>query len=306
MVEKFGLRYVGVSCGKLRRYLSWQNVKDAFKVPVGIWQAWKELRRFRPQVVFSKGGFVSVPVNIAAALLRIPVVVHESDLRPGLANKISFRFARRICLSFDESVKFLSGGLQKKVVVTGNPVRKELEEGDAEKGKKMLGFDRFRPIVLVMGGSSGAIQINNLVRDNLEELVKRYQIVHVVGKGNLEMGLHHKGYKQFEFLGKELFDVYAAAALVVSRAGANSLAEIGSLGKKAIIIPLSAEVSRGDQIDNAQIYAKNFGWSVLSGEIKNEDFVKALDLAIEHEINPDAKVKNGRKEIVNLILQLAK
>lgn len=301
MVKKLGVRYKGIYCGKLRRYFSFENFVDAFKVPVGIWQAFWILKRFQPDKVFSKGGFVSVPVVVAASLLKIPIILHESDTEPGLANLFCARYAKKICVSFEESRPFFKK-YSKKVVFTGTPVREWLKNGSAENGRKFTGLNKFRPIVLVMGGSLGARQINDLVRDSLNELLKKFQIVHIRGRGNLDIGIHKKGYVQYEYLDEQMKDVYVMSEIVVSRGGANSLAEIAMLGKKAVIIPLGEEASRGDQIQNAEVYSKNYGWEVLTGEIGRERFIESILKASLGHFEA-RKFVNGTKKIVNLILK---
>lgn len=301
LINKIGVRYVGISSGKLRRYLSFENFKDLFKVPIGYFEAKKALKKFEPDVVFSKGGYVSVPVVVAASRLKIPIIVHESDISPGLANKIGFRYADKICLSFEESRSYLKKSYEKKVVMTGNIVRTELAEGDKERGYKFTGFDRHRPVILIMGGSQGARQINELVRASLDELVKKFQIVHIVGKGNLDIGVHKKGYVQYEFLNEQLKDIYAISELVISRGGANSLSEFAFLKKKVLVIPLETGASRGEQVDNASYFVRNFGWSMISGEITREDFIKNIELVFNNGDNKEANFKNGLKSVINLL-----
>lgn len=302
MVQKVGVEYKGVATGKLRRYFSWQNFVDAFKIPVGILQARRILKKFRPEVVFSKGGFVSFPVVVAAKFLKIPVIIHESDMSPGLANRWSFKFAEKICMSFGETKKFLTDEQAKKSVLTGTPVRKEIMKGDANAGRKFTGMDHHRPIILVMGGSQGAQQINKLVRDNLPKLLKKFQVVHIAGRGNIDISIKKKGYKQYEFLNEQLRDVYAASELIISRAGANSLAEIAILRKKAVLIPLSTGASRGDQLENAKIYGQKYGWSVLYGNVSDEDFVRSVQMTFKNR-RPDETMENGTDKIVDLILK---
>lgn len=304
MIKKLGVRFEGVSCGKLRRYFSWENFKDFFRVPKGIYEAFKMLRKYNPELIFSKGGYVAVPVVVAAWILRIPVVAHESDVAPGLANKISFRVAKKICLSFEDTKKYLKKSWKKKAAVTGTPIRKSILKGDVDNGRKFCGFDSYRPVILAMGGSQGAMQINDLVKGALDELLKRYQVVHIVGKGNLDLGIHKKGYKQFEYIDKEIADVYAMSKLIISRAGANSLAEIGVLGKKAVIIPLGTAGSRGEQVMNAKTFSKKFPWSVLSGDIKVEDFVKAIELAFKNQKGKNLEMENGVEKIVKILFDL--
>lgn len=302
MIMNGGITYRGVLCGKLRRYFSLKNLVDGFKVPVGVLQAMRILRKFKPSVVFSKGGFVSVPVVVAARLLKIPVIVHESDLVPGLANKLLFKFADKICLSFEESKKHLRKYMA-KVEVTGNPVRKEILEGDKEVGYKFTGLDKHRPVILVMGGSQGARQINKLVRDGIDELLKRFQIVHIRGRGNLDIGLHRKGYAQYEYLNEQLKDVYAMSEMIVSRAGANSLFEIAYLKKKAVIIPLGESASRGEQVTNARIFASRFGWTVLTGEVSADNFIKSVEMTYQNKFNGKIDLKNVVEKVVGVILK---
>ncbi len=303
LIQKIGIRYEGVKCGKFRRYFSFQNFIDLFKLPVGIFEARKILKKFSPNVVFSKGGYVSVPTVIAAHMLKIPVIVHESDVSVGLANKICFRFADKICLSFEESFAYLSKKIVKKAIFTGMPIRENLTKGNKEDGYSFTGFDKYRPVILIMGGSQGANQINELVRASLDELIKKFQIVHITGKGNLDISVHKKGYVQYEFLDEKLKDIYAMCEMVISRGGANSLAELALLKKKVIIIPLGNNASRGEQSSNSRIFARKFGWSIINGNIHREDFINNILLTYKNELRSDVKFKNGLKDIVNLILK---
>lgn len=303
MVQKFGVKFAAVSSGKLRRYFSWENFVDAFRIPKGLVQALLILRKFKPHVIFAKGGFVCVPVVLAGWLRRVPVICHESDLKPGLANKICFRFAKKICLSFEESLQFLKPALRKKAVVTGNLVRKSVFNGKPEKGYEFTGFSETKPVLLVIGGSQGALEINNLVESSLPELLKKWQVAHVRGKGNIRIELKEKGYKQYEYLDEELADVYAVADVVVSRGGANSMAELASLKKKVVVIPLGRNASRGDQIDNARIFGREFGWAVLKEGSSKEGFIQAIELSMKTTVLP-GKIQNGTKEVADLILKV--
>jgi UDP-N-acetylglucosamine--N-acetylmuramyl-(pentapeptide) pyrophosphoryl-undecaprenol N-acetylglucosamine transferase len=314
------LEFEEVTVGKLRRYFSFQNFVDFFKVPVGIFQAVRIVRRFRPEVVFSKGGFVAVPVVVGAGILnlfrsrarRIPIVIHESDVVPGLANRISARFADLIFVSSERTKKFFGGRDasrpsrgRAKVEVVGNPIRAEVLKGTAERGMKLCGFHRFKPVILVMGGSLGAKQVNDLVWNGLDDLLKKFQVVHIVGKGNLDMGLKKDGYKQFELLFEELKDVYAACDLVVSRGGANALAEIAALGKKAVIIPLGTESSRGDQIVNAKAASEEYGWQVLHGNVEVSQLLRAIDMASETSFGGEDVVhKKASKRVFQALFDL--
>jgi len=303
MLSDYGIEYKGVSCGKLRRYFSWENIKDAFKIPIGIIQAFFILRKFKANIIFSKGGFVSIPTVIAGFLLRIPTICHESDLKPGLANKICFTFSNKICLSFEESEQFVKQ--KNKLVITGTPIRKLIFSGDKEKAIEFTKLKGEKPILLVIGGSQGAMQINKLIDNNLNYLLEYFEIIHLRGPGNIEKSIHEDGYIAYDYLNNELADIYDLSDIVVSRGGANSLAELAALNKKVLIIPLGLSVSRGDQIDNAKIYSKKFNWKVLKDNFSDEDFVNSLNSMIKGE-NPNNVIKNGSKEIVSLIFKTAK
>ena len=271
----YGVPFQAISTGKLRRYFAWENFVDPFKVVAGVWEAWRALRAFKPDVVFSKGGFVSLPVVLAAAKLKIPVVLHEADVSPGLSNKMCAKFAKIICVSWGETMKAFPA---KKVLWTGMPVRREVSGGVREKGLEFLGFSGRKPVLLVMGGSLGAQSVNRLIWSVLPELVRVYDVVHVTGAQSAErdavpgsrplsrdgilgevmehaMQTPRTHYRAFPYLQAELFDVYACADVVVSRAGASALAELCVLGKPCVLIPLGASQSRGDQIVNAEVLA---------------------------------------------------
>lgn len=254
IIAEAGIPFHGISSGKLRRYFDLKNVKDPFKVVKGIWDAYRVLGRVKPDVVFSKGGFVTVPVVAAARLRGIPVIIHESDMTPGLANKISVPFAKRVCVTFPETVKHIKGN---KAICTGLPVRPELTAGRADKARMELDFVRTRPVLLVMGGSLGAKAINGAVREALPGLLKHFQIIHICGKNNLDPSLDStRGYKQYEFVSGGLADLMALADVVVSRAGATSIFEFLALRKPMLLIPLTRQASRGDQILNARSFAE--------------------------------------------------
>ncbi len=292
MIEEIDVPFVAISCGKLRRYFSWKNFSDFFKIPVGVLQACAVLLKFRPDVIFCKGGYVSFPVAVAGWILHIPVILHESDVSPGLANSLCARFASVICVSFEESKKYFKG---KKVVFTGNPVRKELMYANKEVGLEFLHFTPALPVVLIMGGSSGAEFINQLTWRNLEYLLPHYQIAHICGRGKVQdttkLLTHLKPehqkylsrYRAFEFLEHELKDVYAAADVIVSRAGAVSLAELDFFEKPVILIPLGKSASRGDQILNAEVFSMNHLCRVLfEGEFSDVEFMEDIQDLIKH------------------------
>ncbi|MCH9757315.1 MAG: undecaprenyldiphospho-muramoylpentapeptide beta-N-acetylglucosaminyltransferase [Gammaproteobacteria bacterium] len=247
--------YHAVRSGKLRRYFSWQNICDPFNLMIGIFQSACLLRRLKPKLVFSKGGFVALPVVVGAWLNRIPVIAHESDLSPGLANRLSFPFVSKICVTFDAGKDYFKK--QDKVLVTGTPIRPELFEGSREAGLKYCEFDGSKPCLLVIGGSQGAQVLNRCVREQLDVLCARFHVIHLCGKGKVdETLLGHSDYCQFEYATDSLPDFLAASDVILSRAGANSLYEILALAKPHVLVPLSRRYSRGDQIDNARYFQK--------------------------------------------------
>ena len=263
LIEDIDLPYYGISSGKLRRYFDPKNFTDPFRVLKGYFEAKKILKKLRPSVVFSKGGFVTVPVVIAARRLHIPVIIHESDITPGLANKLSIPSASRVCCNFPETIEHLPKG---KAVLTGSPIRQELFQGRRDQGLKLCGFQPDKPVLLIIGGSLGSVAINNAIRSNLDELLKTYQLIHLCGKGNLDQSLEgRKGYRQFEYVKDDLKHYFACADIIVSRAGANAICELLALRKPNILIPLGLNASRGDQILNAKSFEKQ-GYSYVLQE----------------------------------------
>ena len=263
LIEKIKVPYYQISSGKLRRYVDMENIKDIFRVLKGCFEARRRLKKLKPQVVFSKGGFVSVPVIVAAKTLGIPTFIHESDLTPGLANKISQRFATKIFTSFEETKEYFP---KDKTMVIGSPIRKEILSGSDIKGRKFLGFNDYLPILTIMGGSLGAKRINETVRGSLKALMTKYQIVHLCGKGNLDVTLKEvKGYKQYEYVNDELADILATTNIVVTRGGSNAIFEFLALKIPMLIIPLSKKQSRGDQIMNAKSF-EDRGYSLTLEE----------------------------------------
>lgn len=264
LIEAEGIPYHSIPTGKLRRYLSKDNFKDMLRVVQGVAEAKKQMKEIKPDLVFSKGGFVAVPVVLAAKANGVPVIIHESDITPGLANKIAMPWAKVICTTFPETLLHIS---KKKGVHTGSPIRKELFEGKKEKGLEKCGFDGTKPILLMMGGSLGAVKLNQCLRTELAQLLQKFDIIHLCGKGNLEKDLlHQKGYQQFEYVSAGLADLFAATDLIVSRAGSNSICEFLALKKPHLLIPLSKNASRGDQILNAASFAKQGFARVLPEE----------------------------------------
>lgn len=269
LIKKQGIEYFGISSGKLRRYFDVKNFTDPFRVMKGYSEAKKILKHIKPDVVFSKGGFVTVPVVYAAKKLHIPVIIHESDLTPGLANKLAIPNATYVCHNFPETANHLP---EEKSRLTGCPIRKELFEGDREKGLKFLGFQGNKPVLMIIGGSTGAKVINETVRESLDILTQRFDIVHLCGKDKLDTNYNDvAGYKQFEYISDELNDIFAASDVVISRAGANAICELLALCKPHLLIPLSANASRGDQILNAKSFKKQGFSEVLEEENMTKD-----------------------------------
>ena len=261
LVAPLGVRYFGVRPGKLRRYWSFDNVVDAFRVPLSVLQAFRVLGRIRPDVVFSKGGFVAFPVVVAAWIRGIPVVAHESDLSPGLANRLTLPLVASLCVNFD-----VTRAYAKRVIHTGTPVRRSLVAGSRERGLIAAGFSGDRPILAVVGGSLGAEHLNRVVREALAALTGVFDVLHVCGAGKIDPSyVGTAGYEQRDFVGEEWGDILAAAAVVVSRSGANSLYELLTLRKPNLLVPLPALASRGDQIENAR-YAESAGFSMVAAQ----------------------------------------
>lgn len=302
--------YHSVQSGKLRRYIDFKNLTDPFRVVAGIGQSVNLLRKLKPQIIFSKGGFVTVPVVLGGWLNRIPVIVHESDITPGLANKIATRFAKVICTTFPETVDHFANG---KAMYTGAPIRRELFLGKADRGRRLCGFVDDKPVILVMGGSLGAVAINNTIRALLGKLTRRFHIVHLCGKGNYDSILEdYPGYKQFEYMNEELPDILAMADIIVSRAGANSIFEFLALKKPALLIPLPLSSSRGDQILNARSFQGQGFSKVLEQESMTEDTL--YDHIVDLYHNKDKYIKamneggtnNGIEKVLELIRSHAK
>ena len=269
LIENAGIEYSGISSGKLRRYFDLKNFSDPFRVLKGCAEARRLIKKYRPDVVFSKGGFVSVPVVLAAKHYKIPTIIHESDMTPGLANKICIPSAAKVCCNFPETLAYLPND---KAVLTCSPIRKELLEGDRITGLNYSGLSASRPIILVIGGSLGSVAVNRAVRAVLPKILETYQVIHICGKGNLDEHLiGRNGYVQYEYVDAPLRHLFAAADLIISRAGANSICEILALKKPNILIPLSASASRGDQILNARSFEKQGFSKVLEEEQLTDD-----------------------------------
>ncbi len=305
LIKEQNIPYYGIDSGKLRRYFDWKNFSDPLRVIHGYAQAKKILSRLKPDVVFSKGGFVSVPVVRAASALHIRTIIHESDMTPGLANRLAIPAADKVCCSFPETLKYLPEG---KAVLSGSPIRQELLTGERGKALELLHWENSsKPTLLVIGGSQGSVAINNALRSDLDELLKEFRIIHLCGKGNLDPSLDgREGYVQFEYIQDELKDLFALADLVLSRAGANSICELLALRKPNLLIPLSAAASRGDQILNADSYKKQ-GYSMV---LKEEDLTPESLLSALRQLNADretyraAMEKSSQSSAIDIIMGL--
>lgn len=310
LMEEQGVPYYGISSGKLRRYFDPKNFSDPFKVIKGYRQSVKLLKQLAPDVVFSKGGFVSVPVVMAAKHCKIPAIIHESDLTPGLANKLAIPSATKVCCNFPETLQYLP---EDKAILTGSPLRKELLKGNANAAFSLCRFTERKPTILIIGGSSGSRAINTAIRNLLPELRKNYNIIHLCGKGNLDSSREGTpGYAQFEYANKELSDMFALADLVISRAGANAICELLALKKLHILIPLPAAASRGDQILNANSFrAQGFSYVLEEENLTNTTLLEAIETVFQKKDDYISAMNNNSSHnpvdtIVKLIMDAAK
>ena len=310
LIEPFGIPYHGISSGKLRRYFSMKNFSDPFRVLKGFGEANKLIRDLKPDVIFSKGGFVSVPVVLAGKKNKVPVVIHESDMTPGLANKLALPSAAKVCCNFPETLEHLPAD---KAVLTGSPIRQELLSGNKIAALDLCGFSADKPVILVIGGSLGSVVVNNAVRLALPDLLEQFHVIHLCGKGKLDASLNNvEGYAQFEYIKSELRDIFALADVVISRAGANAICELLALRKPNLLIPLSANASRGDQILNARSFERQ-GFSVV---IEEEELSKELLLESVRDLyaNRDtymsamrkSTLQNSIETITNIIEEVRK
>ncbi len=304
LISDFDIPYTGISTGKFRRYLDPKNFTDPFRVIKGFSEAKKYLKEYRPDVVFSKGGFVSVPVVRAAASLRIPCIIHESDMTPGLANKLCIPVATKVCCNFPETLQLLP---KDKAVLTGSPIRTELATGNKLAGLNLCGFTANKPVIMVIGGSLGAANVNKAIRDALPRLLHDFQVVHLCGKDKVDnLLLNTPGYKQFEYIKAELKDLFAMADIVISRAGANAICELLALKKPNILIPLPAASSRGDQILNAKSFESQ-GFSIVINEddlTTNFLMDKVHELYFTRQSYADTMSKSGQLDSITTIMNL--
>lgn len=310
LIEQFGIPYHGISSGKLRRYFSLKNFTDPFRIIKGLAEADKLIKTLKPDVIFSKGGFVSVPVVMAGKRRHVPTIIHESDMTPGLANKLSIPSATKVCCNFPETLEHLP---KDKAVLTGSPIRQELLRGNKIAALDFCGLTADKPVILIIGGSLGSVAVNNAVRAILPELLKDFQVIHLCGKGKVDESLKDlKGYVQFEYIQNELKDIFALTDIIISRAGANAICEIAALRKPNLLIPLSANASRGDQILNARSFERQ-GFSIVleEEELTNEKLLSSIHKLYNdrdtyiHAMSHSGQ-QNSIETIINLIENAAK
>lgn len=302
IIENAGIPYFPIESGKLRRYFDFKNFSDPLKVIKGISEAIKIIKKEKPNIIFSKGGFVSVPVVIAAKLNKVPVIAHECDMTPGLANKLSTPFCNKICVTFPETLKYIKNN---KGVLTGLPIREELFRGDREEGYRICNFKNKKEILFIIGGSLGSVVINNAVRAALPELLKDYNIIHICGKGNLDGTLENlEGYIQFEYVSEELKHLMKISDYFISRAGANTIFELLALKKPHILIPLSQKASRGDQILNANSFEKSkYSIVIKEEELNKEILIRKLSNLKNNKVEYIKNMENseGTKAVENIV-----
>lgn len=309
LIEPLGIAFHSIHAGKLRRYLDLKNLTDIFRILRGFSEALAVIAKIKPKVVFSKGGFVSSPVVWASWVYRIPVVIHESDITPGLANKLSIPFATKICYTFPETNKYLP---LKKGVLTGLPVRESLLRGDAVKGRQICGFNDNKPVLMVIGGSQGSEVLNNAIRSVLNQITDKFNLCHLCGKNGVDFGLDKiSGYKQFDYVNEDLPHLLALSDLVISRAGATTLFELLALKKPNLLIPLSKQASRGDQILNARSFEKQGFSKVLTEEELNpESLLNSINTLFDSKNKyisamNGSRINNGIQAILAILQELA-
>ena len=306
IVEKAGFEFFGIPSGKLRRYFSLRNISDIFKVLSGFFAARRVLKKEKPSLLFSKGGFVSVPPCAAAASLKIPVFTHESDFSPGLATRLNTRFAEKIFISYNETAAFFDSGLAAKICVAGNPIREEFSAADPAKGRAFLGLTGGERILLVLGGSLGSGEINTLVKACLGELTKYYTVVHQTG-GSLtdtqasggEAKEIAPGYKPYAYFMEELPHVIAAAELVLCRSGAGTIWECKSLKKPMVLLPLRGSGTRGDQVENARLFEKKGAAICFMPSAEENSTAELLRLVASLAEDPQRRKVMGEAEITD-------
>lgn len=304
LMADFDVPYYGIATGKFRRYFDIKNFTDPFRVLKGLSEARKIIKKIAPDVVFSKGGFVSVPVVRAAASLGIPCIIHESDMTPGLANKICIPVATKVCCNFPETLSNLPA---EKAILTGSPIRSELATGNRIAGLNLCGFTANKPVIMVVGGSLGAASVNKVVRQALPKLLENFQVVHICGREKIDnLLLNVQGYKQFEYLKSEMKDIFAMADVVISRAGANAICELLALKKPNLLIPLPAGSSRGDQILNAASFESQGFSMVIDEDILTDNLLadKVMELYCSRQSYIDTMEKSGQYNSILTIMNL--
>ncbi len=310
LIEDMRIPYHGISSGKLRRYFDVKNFSDPFRVIKGCGEASRLVKSLKPDVVFSKGGFVSVPVVLAAKKHKVPAIIHESDMSPGLANKLCIPSAVKICCNFPEAMEHLP---KDKAVLTGTPIRQELFQGDPLEAIRFTGLSANKPTILVVGGSTGSVKVNEAVRGCLDELLKTYQIIHLCGKDKVDPAFENRsGYVQYEYIKKELSSLLAFADIVISRAGANAICELQALAKPNVLIPLGSSASRGDQLLNAESFQKQgFSHVLLEENLTNATLLEAVREVYDHRSDyrktmEASRMSNSIDIIMDLIRDAAK
>lgn len=310
LIEDMRIPYHGISSGKLRRYFDVKNFSDPFRVIKGCGEASRLVKSLKPDVVFSKGGFVSVPVVLAAKKHKVPAIIHESDMSPGLANKLCIPSAVKICCNFPEAMEHLP---KDKAVLTGTPIRQELFQGDPLEAIRFTGLSANKPTILVVGGSTGSVKVNEAVRGCLDELLKTYQIIHLCGKDKVDPAFENRsGYVQYEYIKKELSSLLAFADIVISRAGANAICELQALAKPNVLIPLGSSASRGDQLLNAESFQKQgFSHVLLEENLTNATLLEAVREVYDHRSDyrktmEASRMSNSIDIIMDLIHDAAK
>ncbi len=304
LIEDCGVPYHGISSGKLRRYFDLKNFSDPFRVIKGYREACKLIKSINPDVVFSKGGFVSVPVVLAAHKNKVPVAIHESDMTPGLANKLAIPKATKVCCNFPETVKYLPEG---KALLTGSPIRSELFEGNKDEAMEFCKFTEARPTILIIGGSTGSVVVNEAVWSCLDTLLEDFNVIHICGNGKTNADyVGKKGYAQFDYVKKELSSLLALSDIVISRAGANAICELLALHKPNILIPLSAAASRGDQILNADSFGKSgYSYVIKEEELTTDTLLAAVkDVSNNKDKYIEAMKSSGQTDSIKIITDM--
>lgn len=304
LIEQFGIPYHGISSGKLRRYFSVQNFTDPFRVMKGFGEARNLIKLLKPDVIFSKGGFVTVPVVVAGKRCKVPTVIHESDMTPGLANKLCIPSASKVCCNFPETISLLP---ESKAVLTGSPIRQELLSGDRYKALEFTCLSEDKPVILIVGGSLGSMAVNQAVRQILPSLLSTFQVVHLCGKNKLDASLQHiNGYIQYEYIQDELKDLFALTDIVISRAGANAICELLALHKPNLLIPLSVNASRGDQILNARSFERQgFSMVLEEEELTSQVLLDSIHNLYAHRTDYiDAMKNSAQQDSIDTIIDL--